>query len=101
MKERAILLSTLALLVTVAVFAWWTRARWGVIGIYPALGWLVLGAAFFAVAVVTLFLLARPRTARVRRPPAPAAPPAFQTAPVEPPSEAEPEEAKVTVVEIK
>ncbi len=98
MKDRAVRFSSLALLITVALFAWLTRARWGTVGIYPGLGWLVLGAAVFALALAGLFPLSRRRTAPAAQPPAapPPVPPAPEATPVEPSPE-EPEKDKEAV----
>lgn len=103
MKDRAVLLSTLTLIVTVTLFVWLTWNRWGTVGIHPALGALVLGAAFIAVAASGLLLLYRRRLARARRRRAPSVrrtTRAVETAPAtEPPQEAE--KTKVAAVEMK
>ena len=102
MKDRAVLLSTLALTITVALFVWLTWTRWGTIGIHPALGALVLGAAFVALAVSGLLVVARRRAARIRRrrPPVPPPPQAPEPPPASP-SQAEPETTNEAAVEMK
>jgi type VI protein secretion system component VasK len=97
MKDRVILLTSAVLVVTVALFAWFTWARWGVVGISPTLRWLVLGSAVFALSLATLFTLATRRSARARQRPAQASP---RVSPAAAPP-AEPENTKVTAVEMK
>ena len=102
MKDRAVLLSTLTLIVTVTLFVWLTRLRWGTIGIHPALGWLVLGSALLALTAAGLFFASRRRARRVRqrRPPMPSpAPQAAENAPVR--SSPEEPETKTAAVEMK
>lgn len=102
MKDRAVLLSTLTLVVTVALFVWLTWARWGTVGIHPGLGRLVLASAFLAAAASARLAVSRRRAARLRRrrmpipPPSPATePPPANPAPVEP------EETPEAAVEMK
>ncbi|MGA7524844.1 MAG: hypothetical protein WBW84_20505 [Acidobacteriaceae bacterium] len=96
MKDRVVLLTSGVLVVTVDLFACWTWARWGVVGIYPALGWLVVGAACLALAAAGLFRLSRTRAARVPQRTLPAAPPSLPADPGGAPSE-EPEKVETPV----
>jgi len=100
MKDRAILFTSLTLVIATALFLWLTWPRSGMIDVSPALRWLVFGAASFALAVVGLFLYSRYRIARARRrqPSSPA--PAFRAPSVEPSAE-ELDQPKVTTVAMK
>lgn len=96
MKDRVVFHTSIVLAITVALFAWFTWARWGVVGIYPVVGRLVVGAAVFALACTGLFSFSRHFTPRARSPAVPIAP---QPAPEKACQEAE-EKTKVTTAEM-
>lgn len=98
MKDRVILLTSTVLIVTVALFAWFTWARWGVVGISPGIRWLVLGSAAFALVMAGLFLFFTRRTSSTGHRPAS---PAHESLPPVATASGEPENTKVTAVEAK
>lgn len=97
MKDRAVLLTTLILVLTVTLFLWVTWVRWGTMGIHPALGRLVLGVAFFACAASGLFLISRRRAGRLRTSRRSVAPPAPVDAKADPARASAEEAEKIQV----
>ncbi|MGA8528740.1 MAG: hypothetical protein WB622_03435 [Acidobacteriaceae bacterium] len=96
MKDRVILLTSIVLAVSVALFAWFTWVRWGIVGVYPVVGRIVVGAAVFALTFAGLFSLSRGRTGRAPQRPVSTA---SQPVPMEMRQEAQ-EKSKATTVEI-